>query len=130
MFRFEVLPAGQSVGAGSRVYRFGELAVTHGSNGGEGRDVLHGAIVTGEQVALHESVQPAGAKPNPAHTIAHTEFILMREGTLEVMHDGVTERAGPGDVILIARGTLHGVRNLGDGPASYFVMSVGGDTNR
>jgi len=58
------------------------------------------------------------------------EIICMREGTLEFQHDGVTERASAGDILFVAKGTMHGVRNVGDGPAAYFVIAIGGDTNR
>jgi quercetin dioxygenase-like cupin family protein len=114
----------------SRVFRFEALPVRKNQNGSESRDVLHGQLPTGEQVAVHESMQPAGIPPNPAHRIEHTEIICMREGTLEFQHDGVTERASAGDVLFVAKGTMHGVRNVGDGPAAYFVIALGGDTNR
>jgi quercetin dioxygenase-like cupin family protein len=113
----------------SRVFRFSELPTRRNPNGSESRDVLHGQLPTGEQVAVHESMQPAGIPPNPAHRIEHTEIICMREGTLEFQHDGVTERASGGDVLFVAKGTMHGVRNVGDGPAAYFVIAIGGDTN-
>jgi quercetin dioxygenase-like cupin family protein len=97
-------------------------------NGGKSRDVLHGILVTGETIAVHQSTQPSGLPPNPQHKIAHSEFIFVREGTLEIQYDGKSERVGAGGVIFVAPGTLHTARNTGDGPASYFVMSIGGDT--
>jgi quercetin dioxygenase-like cupin family protein len=114
----------------SRVFRFNELPARKNTNGSESRDVLRGQLPTGEQVAVHESMQVAGTPPNPAHRIEHTEIICMREGTLEFQHDGVTERASTGDVLLVAKGTMHGVRNVGEGPAAYFVVAIGGDTNQ
>jgi ethanolamine utilization protein EutQ (cupin superfamily) len=112
----------------SKVYRFAEMNLRRNPNGSESRDFGGGALATGELVRLHESMQVAGLPPNPAHTIAHTEFICIREGTLEFMHDGHTEIAEAGDVLFVAKGSLHQVRNLGKGPASYFVLAVGGDT--
>jgi quercetin dioxygenase-like cupin family protein len=114
----------------SRVFRFGELPVTRGANGGESRNILAGLLVTGEAVAMHESMQPAGVKPNPAHRIEHTELICLREGTLEFEHDGKTERAEAGDIIFVAKGTLHAARNVGAGPAAYFVVAIGGDVDK
>lgn len=101
-----------------------------GANGSSGRNILAGRLPTGEEISLHESVQPAGTTPNPAHRIHHTEIICLREGSLEFTHDGVTERAEAGDVLFVALNTLHGVRNVGNGPAAYFVLAIGGDTNR
>ena len=114
----------------SKVFAFDNLPVRKMANGGESRDVVDGAVASGETVSIHESVQPAGAPPNPAHRIEHSEFIVMQEGTLEFTHDGKTERAGPGSVIYVAHGTMHGVRNIGDGPAKYTVVSIGGDVKK
>ena len=88
---------------------------------------MHGTLQTGEAVGVHESMQPAGTKPNPLHTIQHSELILVREGTLAFVHDGLEEKAGPGDIIYVYYGTMHTVRNIGDGPAKYVVIAIGGD---
>jgi len=114
----------------SKVFTFDNLPVRKMTNGGESRDVVQGAVATGETVSIHESVQPAGIPPNPAHRIEHSEFILVQEGTLEFMHDNKVERAGPGSVIYVAHGTMHGVRNAGDGVAKYTVISIGGDVKK
>lgn len=111
----------------SRVYHFESLPVRKNQNGSESRDVVRGELATGEHVAVHESTQAAGIPGNPAHRIEHTELICVREGTLEFQHDGMTERASAGDMLLVAKGSLHGVRNTGAGPASYFVVAIGGD---
>jgi quercetin dioxygenase-like cupin family protein len=118
------------VGERSRVFRLAELPVRVGANGGESRDVLHGRLVTGEQVSLHESMQPAGGASNPPHRIEHTEIICVREGVLEFEHDGKIERAERGDAIFVAKGTMHRARNTGEAPAAYFVLAIGGDTNQ
>jgi quercetin dioxygenase-like cupin family protein len=111
----------------SKVFRMGEMPLRKMANGGESRDVIRGQLVTGENVAVHESMQVAGMAPNPAHPIAHTEFILIREGTVEFKHDDKVEQAGPGSILYVSKGTVHAVRNIGDGPASYFVVAIGGD---
>jgi quercetin dioxygenase-like cupin family protein len=113
--------------ASSRVLRFTDLPARKNPNGSESRNALQGQLPTGEQVALHESVQPAGTPPNPAHRIEHTEIICVREGALEFQHDGMTGHASAGDVLLVAKGTMHSVRNVGNGPAAYFVLAIGGD---
>ena len=35
--------------------------------------------------------------------------------------------ASRGDIALIAKGTMHQVKNVGDGPATYMIAAVGGD---
>lgn len=112
----------------ARVYRFAETPVSRMPNGAERREMAKGKLGTGEPVSLHESVQPAGLAPNPAHVVQHSEFIAVIEGTLEYQHDGKTETATAGDVIYVAVGTNHAVRNAGDVPAKYVVLQIGGDT--
>jgi len=114
----------------SRVYTLDEMPVRKMANGGESRDVLRGALTTGEVIGVHESAQPAGMVPNPPHTIQHTEVMVVVEGTLAFEHDGKSERVGPGGVIFVASGTLHTVHNVGEGTARYCVVQVGGDTKR
>jgi quercetin dioxygenase-like cupin family protein len=113
--------------AASRIFRFDEMPVRKMANGGESRDVMHGRLPTGEAVSLHESMQVAGAPPNPAHRIEHSEVIMIQQGTMEFNFDGKSQRGGPGSVFYIARGTMHSAHNVGDGPAKYFVVAVGGD---
>ena len=113
--------------AGSRVYPWDALPVVRRPNGGESREILKGVLQTGEAVSLHASVQPAGAAPNPAHRIEHSEMILVSEGRVEFTHDAVSERVGPGGVIFVAPGTMHSLRSVGDVAARYFVLAIGGD---
>ena len=112
----------------SRVFAFDEMTVKTMANGGESRNVLHGALSTGEVVGVHESMQPAGAEPVALHAIQHSELIMVQEGTVAFEHDGKVERVGPGGVIFVAMGTLHTVRNVGAVPAKYAVLQIGGDT--
>ena len=116
--------------AHSRAFAVEQMPVRKMGNGGESRDIVHGVLTTGESVALHESEQPAGMTPNPAHRIEHTEFIVIVEGTMEYLHDGKAERVGPGGVLYIAPGTEHQVKNVGSGPAKYVVVAVGKDVKK
>lgn len=113
--------------AAAKVFDYAALALAHNPNGSERRDVVSGWLATGEPVHIHESMQPPGLAPNPAHAIAHSEFILVTEGTLAITHDGRTETAGPGSVIYVAYGTMHQARNAGTTPVKYTVIAIGGD---
>ncbi len=113
--------------AKSRVFTQEQGNIRTMANGGHSRDIVHAALATGEAVGMHESVQMPGTKPNPPHVIQHSEFILVREGNLAFEHDGLTEKAGPGSIIYVSYGTLHSVRNVGDTPAKYVVIAIGGD---
>ena len=114
--------------AASTVFDPVSIGSTHNANGSERWDIVRsGTLATGEAVHVHQSLQPPGTPPSPAHTIRHSEFILVTEGTLEIAYDGRTERAGPGCVIYIAYGTMHQARNAGPGPAKYTIVAIGGD---
>jgi mannose-6-phosphate isomerase-like protein (cupin superfamily) len=112
----------------ARVFPFDQMPVRKMANGGESRDILRGTLATGEIIAAHESQQPAGMAPNTPHTIQHTEVMVVVEGTLLFEHDGKSDKVGQGGVILVTPGTLHTVRNIGDSPARYCVVQIGGDT--
>ena len=92
--------------------------------------VFNGTLTTGEAVGAHESMQPAGTVPPALHKIQHSELIVVEQGTLEFDHDGKAERAGPGSIIYVAFGTVHAIKNVGDGPAKYVVIQIGGDTKK
>jgi quercetin dioxygenase-like cupin family protein len=116
--------------AGPRVFNYDQMKSRTMPNGAESRVVFNGTLATGEQVGAHESTQPAGTVPPALHKIQHSEFIVVEQGTLEFNHDGKQERAGAGSIIYVAFGTNHFVKNVGDGPAKYVVIQVGGDTKK
>lgn len=114
----------------SRVFTLEQMPVRKMANGGESRDVLRGVLPTGEVIAVHESDQPPGATPNPPHTIQHSEIILVTQGSVLFEHNGQSDKAGPGSVLLVPPGTLHQLRNVGDDTAKYCVIQIGGDTQK
>jgi len=116
--------------ARSRVFAYDRMTPKTAPNGAVGRNVFSGTLATGEAVAVHETLQPAGARPNPPHRIRHSEIIVVQQGTLAFEHDGLSEHAGPGSIIYVAFGTVHRIKNAGDGPAKYVVIQIGGDTGK
>jgi mannose-6-phosphate isomerase-like protein (cupin superfamily) len=131
-----VVAGAQNTGAGEKVLSQAQVFPLEGmtvrtmANGGESRDVVRGALVTGEAVGVHESVLPVGSVPNPQHVIQHSELIMVREGTVEFEHGEKAERVGAGGVIYVALGTMHTLKNVGDVPAKYFVVAIGGDVKK
>lgn len=122
--------SGDKVLSDSGVFPLEQMTAVKTANGGESRNVVRGVLKTGEGVALHESTLQPGMSPNAGHAIQHSEFIVVREGTLQFEHDGKTERVGPGGVIYVAYGTFHKMRNVGNVPAKYVVVGIGGDTKK
>jgi len=56
----------------SEVFAIDRMPATVSRNGGKTWNIVEGVLATGEAIALHESLQPAGSAPNPPHTIQHS----------------------------------------------------------
>jgi quercetin dioxygenase-like cupin family protein len=54
--------------------------------------------------------------------------MMIREGNVEFDNNGKPERVGPGGVIFAASNMMHGLKNVGDTNAIYFVIAIGRET--
>jgi len=50
---------------------------------------------------------------------------MVQQGKLEVTISGKTSVVGPGSVIYVRSNDEHGLKSVGDGPAQYFVLTIG-----
>lgn len=118
-------PQSESVLSHSETFSYDHLPVTEMPHGGTMRKVLSGVLVTGEYIEVHESMLAAGQMPHPPHRHLNSEMLFIRGGKLEFLNDGKPEPVGPGDVVFTASNVLHGLKNVGDTPATYFVVAIG-----
>ncbi|HEV2709737.1 MAG TPA: cupin domain-containing protein [Edaphobacter sp.] len=118
-------PPGTKVLSESEAFPYDKLPVSHSKNGGESRHVTQGVLPTGEYVEMHETTLPPGQMPHPPHKHRHSEFMMIRVGTVEFDNDGRKETVGPGGVIFAASGKMHGLKNTGNVAAQYFVIAIG-----
>jgi quercetin dioxygenase-like cupin family protein len=105
----------------SSVFDWTKLAVEQ-TQVGERRAVFDSPSANMDQVECHVTTVKAGLAPHAPHKHFEEELIIVKEGTLEVMQNGETTIVGPGSVIFEASNDLHGLKNVGDGPATYFVF--------
>ena len=112
----------------SKTFAYNQLPVTNLPNGGIMRRVISGVLPTGEYIEVHESMLPPGKMPHPPHRHRNSEILFIREGNLEFLNDGTPEPVGPGGVVFTASNVLHGLKNVGDTPANYFVIAIGRPT--
>jgi quercetin dioxygenase-like cupin family protein len=89
---------------------------------GEKRSVFSEPTTTLDQLAVHVTTVKPHERSHDPHRHWEEELIIVKEGTIESMQNGETVTLGPGSVIFEASNDLHGLKNVGDTPASYFVV--------
>lgn len=89
---------------------------------GEKRSVFSEPTTTLDQLAVHITTVKPHERSHAPHRHWEEELIIVKEGTIESMQNGETVTLGPGSVIFEASNDLHGLRNVGDTPASYYVV--------
>lgn len=77
------------------------------------------------RLEMHETTQKVGAVHEPIGTHLHNEVWCMREGICELNINGVAHRLEAGDTGLVTAGDKHFIKNIGDIPCTYFVITIG-----
>ena len=124
-----ILPARASAddekGLPSATFPFENLAPHKAASGADIRAAFKGKLATGESLEVHETTLPPGGMPHPPHHHPHSEMWLIREGTVELTIEGKSSQIGPGSVGFVKSNEVHGIKNVGTTPATYFVVAVG-----
>jgi quercetin dioxygenase-like cupin family protein len=89
---------------------------------GAKRQVLDTPVATLDRLECHITTVNPGEEPHPPHQHPEEELMLLKEGTLDVLQNDKRQRVGPGSVIFNSSNELHGFKNVGDTPATYFVV--------
>ena len=114
--------ATKSAVMGSSAFDWNAIPVTTTTNGSV-RHFFKAPTATLDELECHVTTLNPGMMPHPPHRHANEELIIIREGTLEALVNGEMKRVGPGSVIFNASNVLHSLRNVGDVPAVYHVIS-------
>jgi XRE family transcriptional regulator, regulator of sulfur utilization len=75
-----------------------------------------------DELEMHITTLNPGETSHAPHKHPDEELLIVKEGTVESLVNGQHRRVGPGSVIFQASNELHGIRNVGDGPATYHVI--------
>ncbi len=90
---------------------------------GSVRSFFKAPTATLDELEMHVTTLNPGLASHPPHKHANEELVIIKEGTVEALVNGEWRRAGPGSVIFNASNQLHGLRNVGSGPATYHVIN-------
>lgn len=90
---------------------------------GQVQQLVKQPTATLRELEIHVTTLNAGATSHPPHRHPNEELVIIDRGTVETLSGGVWRRAGPGAVIFNASNSLHGLRNIGPGPATYHVVN-------
>ena len=108
---------------GSTFYDWGTL-VQAPTPSGSRCEVVDSPTLTFDRLSIHITTLRAGLAVHPPQSHSQEEVVLIKEGTLEISLNGQKLRAGPGELLFLAARAVHNLTNVGDGPASYYVIDV------
>ncbi|HKV39276.1 MAG TPA: cupin domain-containing protein [Blastocatellia bacterium] len=107
---------------GSSVFDWNAIPATK-TNIGSVRQFFRAPTATLDELECHVTTLNAGEASHPPHKHPNEELVIIKEGTVEALVNGEWKRVGPGSVIFNASNQLHGLRNVGSGPATYHVIN-------
>src|SRR4051794_15411278 len=90
---------------------------------GERRDVVDQPTRTLENLEMHISTLNPHTASHPPHTHPNEEMVIVREGTLQAHVNGKEIVVPAGGVLFFASMQPHAVQNIGDTPATYYVVN-------
>jgi len=122
-FTFAVVVSAQKAPAlmSSSVFDWEKMPVKETKTGAS-RDFFKAPTATLDQLECHVTTVKAGEASHAAHSHPEEELIIVKEGTIESNQNGDVKRVGPGSIIFEASNQMHGMRNVGSTPATYFVI--------
>ena len=90
---------------------------------GELRQVVREPTRTLDELEMHITTLNPRVASHAPHTHPNEEMVIVKEGTLRAHVNGKEIVVGPGAVLFFASLQPHAVANIGDSPATYFVIN-------
>src|SRR4029450_2948384 len=113
--------SGRAEVMGSSIFEW-EKMTAQTTKTGMVRRVVQQPTATLDELEVHITTLNPGESPHPPHKHPDEELIVIKEGTVESFLNGQTQRVGPGSIIFQASNQMHGIKNVGTGPATYHVI--------
>ena len=108
-----------------QIYNIDALPWRAGANGiSKSRALFNGFTTRGQHLTMHMTELAPGQQPHPAARQPHEEVLIVREGMIECTINGQTAKLQAGDVVYSAYNDLKDWKNVGSGPATYYVISL------
>ena len=90
---------------------------------GERREVVQQPTRTLDELEMHITTLNPRTASHPPHTHPNEEMVIVREGTLQAHVNGKEIVVSAGGVLFYASMQPHSVQNIGDTPATYYVIN-------
>lgn len=90
---------------------------------GQYRHVVRAPTATLDELEIHVTTLNPGQTSHAPHRHPNEELVILASGKLEAYSNGQTKVLGPGSIIFNASNQMHGVKNVGDVPATYHVIN-------
>lgn len=107
----------------SSVFKWNDMKLVPTKQGGR-RPVFDAPTPILADLECHITTLNPGEAPHPPHRHPDEELMFIKEGTLEALQGDQTNIVTTGGVIFEASNELHGLRNVGTNPATYFVLKI------
>ena len=90
---------------------------------GQVRHVFDNSTVAMDKLEVHITTLNPGMESHPIHRHPWEEILLVKDGDFEVSINGRKQHAGPGAMVFLASNDPHNARNVGNKPATYYVIN-------
>ncbi|MDE2006367.1 MAG: cupin domain-containing protein [Rhodospirillales bacterium] len=92
--------------------------------------MMLGAEATGGSFSLVIATLDPGQGPPPHRHADRDEYFFVLEGDYAIAVDGREQRIGPGTLVYVPRGTVHGFQNCGATPGRMLEWTIPGENSR
>jgi quercetin dioxygenase-like cupin family protein len=111
----------QPASLSSQVYDWTTLKAQDTKTGAR-REVVRAPTATLDELEMHITTLNPGETSHAPHQHPAEEVIIVKEGTVESLVNGMQKRIGAGSIVFQASNQMHAIRNVGTVPATYHVI--------